>query len=248
MRVRVKLPKIGMTMEEATVVRFCKQPGEAFSKGDPLYEIETEKISQEVEATGDGVMVEHSVPEGSDVRVGESGLRGRDRPDSRVRPMAAPSLPQLFHIGWVVRDCAAAQQELSARLGAGPFLSMGDDSTFDQTLVHGKPVPFSLKIAFGQLGGVLLELLQPLDDRSPHAEFLAERGEGMHHLAYVVADFDDQLAAIRAADPAAQLLSRRNRPGKPVPLGLHGRRQRTRDGDRAMGAHPPVGSPLHQRP
>jgi len=70
MRVRVKLPKIGMTMEEATVVRFCKQPGEAFSKGDPLYEIETEKISQEVEATGDGVMVEHSVPEGSDVRVG----------------------------------------------------------------------------------------------------------------------------------------------------------------------------------
>jgi pyruvate/2-oxoglutarate dehydrogenase complex dihydrolipoamide acyltransferase (E2) component len=71
-KVRVKLPKIGMTMEEATVVRFCKQPGEAFSKGDPLYEIETEKISQEVEATGDGVMVEHAVPEGSDVRVGEA--------------------------------------------------------------------------------------------------------------------------------------------------------------------------------
>jgi 2-oxoisovalerate dehydrogenase E2 component (dihydrolipoyl transacylase) len=36
-----------------------------------LYEIETEKISQEVEATGDGVMVEHAVAEGSDVRVGE---------------------------------------------------------------------------------------------------------------------------------------------------------------------------------
>jgi hypothetical protein len=70
MRVRVKLPKIGMTMEEATIVRFCRQPGEAFRKGDPLYEIETEKISQEVEATGDGVMVEHAVPEGSEVRVG----------------------------------------------------------------------------------------------------------------------------------------------------------------------------------
>ena len=35
-RVRVKLPKIGMTMEEATIVRFCRQPGEAFRKGDPL--------------------------------------------------------------------------------------------------------------------------------------------------------------------------------------------------------------------
>jgi pyruvate/2-oxoglutarate dehydrogenase complex dihydrolipoamide acyltransferase (E2) component len=71
MRVRVKLPKIGMTMEEATVVRFCRRPGEAFRKGDPLYEIETEKISQEVEATADGVMVEHAVPEGGTVRVGE---------------------------------------------------------------------------------------------------------------------------------------------------------------------------------
>jgi pyruvate/2-oxoglutarate dehydrogenase complex dihydrolipoamide acyltransferase (E2) component len=69
-RVRVKLPKIGMTMEEATVVRFCRQPGEAFRKGDPLYEIETDKISQEVEAIGDGVMIEHAVAEGSDVRVG----------------------------------------------------------------------------------------------------------------------------------------------------------------------------------
>jgi methylmalonyl-CoA/ethylmalonyl-CoA epimerase len=129
--------------------------------------------------------------------------------------MPQPRLPELFHIGWVVRDCAAAQQELSARLGAGPFRGMGDESAFDQTLVHGQPVPFSLKIAFGQLGGVLLELLEPLDDRSPHAEFLAERGEGMHHLAYVVADFDDQLAAMRAADPAARLLVDGTGPGNP---------------------------------
>lgn len=70
MRVRVKLPKIGMTMEEATIVRFCKQPGQAFKKGDPIYEIETEKISQEVEATEDGVMVEHAVAEGDNVAVG----------------------------------------------------------------------------------------------------------------------------------------------------------------------------------
>jgi pyruvate/2-oxoglutarate dehydrogenase complex dihydrolipoamide acyltransferase (E2) component len=70
LRVRVRLPKIGMTMEEATVVRFCKQPGEVFQAGDPLYEIETEKVSQEVTATGDGVMVEHCVAEGDNVAVG----------------------------------------------------------------------------------------------------------------------------------------------------------------------------------
>jgi pyruvate dehydrogenase E2 component (dihydrolipoamide acetyltransferase) len=70
-RVSVVLPKIGMTMEEATVVRFCKQPGEVFRKGDPLYEIETDKISQEVGAQTDGVMMEHSVPVETDVRIGE---------------------------------------------------------------------------------------------------------------------------------------------------------------------------------
>jgi pyruvate/2-oxoglutarate dehydrogenase complex dihydrolipoamide acyltransferase (E2) component len=71
MRVQVTLPKLGMTMEEATIVRFCRQPGEAFRKGDPLYEIETDKISQEIEANEDGVMVEHAVPEGTDIGVGE---------------------------------------------------------------------------------------------------------------------------------------------------------------------------------
>jgi methylmalonyl-CoA/ethylmalonyl-CoA epimerase len=126
---------------------------------------------------------------------------------------AAPRLGELFHIGWVVHDCEAAQEELSARLGAGPFLSMGDELCFDQVLVHGKPVPVRLKIVFGVLGGVPIELLQPLDDRSPHAEFLATRGEGMHHLAFLVTDFDEQLAAARRANPELTLLIDGTGPG-----------------------------------
>ncbi len=127
-----------------------------------------------------------------------------------------PRLPELFHIGWVVRDCAAAQRELSARLGAGPFVSMGQERLFDKALVHGKPVPFSLRVAFGALGGVLIELLEPLDDKSPHAEFLDSHGEGMHHLAYLVPDFDEQLAAVRGARPEADLLIDGTGPGNPV--------------------------------
>ncbi len=129
--------------------------------------------------------------------------------------MSPPSLGELFHIGWVVRDCAAAQEELRTRLGAGPFLSMGEESRFDQVLVHGKPVPVTLKIAFCALGGVVVELLEPLDDRSPHAAFLAERGEGMHHLAFVVPDFDEQLAAARADNPELPLLIDGTGPGNP---------------------------------
>ena len=90
--------------------------------------------------------------------------------------MSAPTLPAVFHVGWVVRNCDAAVEDLRTRLGAGPFASMGGESRFDNTLVHGKPVPFALKVAFGALGGILLELLEPLDGNSPHAEFLASRG------------------------------------------------------------------------
>jgi pyruvate/2-oxoglutarate dehydrogenase complex dihydrolipoamide acyltransferase (E2) component len=72
MRVTITLPNIGMTMEEATVVRFCRQPGEPFRAGDPLYEIETEKVSNEIEAMHDGLMVEHCVGEGDVVPVGGS--------------------------------------------------------------------------------------------------------------------------------------------------------------------------------
>jgi hypothetical protein len=127
--------------------------------------------------------------------------------------LSPPRLGELFHIGWVVRDCEAAQEELRTRLGAGPCLSMGEESLFDQVLVHGKPVPVSLKIAFCALGGVLVELLQPLDDRSPHAAFLAERGEGMHHLAFLVADLDEELAAARRANPELSLLIDGTGPG-----------------------------------
>lgn len=72
MRVTITLPNIGMTMEEATIVHFYRRPGESFRAGDPLYEIETEKVSNEIEAMHDGLMVEHCVGEGDIVAVGGS--------------------------------------------------------------------------------------------------------------------------------------------------------------------------------
>lgn len=71
MKVSVKLTRVGMNMEEATITKWHKQPGESFRTGDILYEIETEKITQEVEATADGKMLEVSVPEGEIAKVGQ---------------------------------------------------------------------------------------------------------------------------------------------------------------------------------
>jgi len=130
--------------------------------------------------------------------------------------MAGLSLPELFHIGWVVRDRDAAEERMIRDLGAGPFRPAGPAPAEFTAVVHGVPTPFSLKISFGVLGGVIVELLEPLDDRSPHAEFLAERGEGLHHFAYLVTDFDRQMAAARNADPPMTLLIDGTGQGNPV--------------------------------
>jgi pyruvate/2-oxoglutarate dehydrogenase complex dihydrolipoamide acyltransferase (E2) component len=70
MRMTLKLSRVGMNMEEATIVKWYKQPGEPFKAGEPLYEIETEKVNQEIAATSDGTMIEVYAREGDIVKVG----------------------------------------------------------------------------------------------------------------------------------------------------------------------------------
>ncbi len=69
MRISLKLSRVGMNMQEATIVKWRKRAGEAFKSGDILYEIETEKVTQEVAAPGDGTLLEILVPEGATVQV-----------------------------------------------------------------------------------------------------------------------------------------------------------------------------------
>jgi pyruvate/2-oxoglutarate dehydrogenase complex dihydrolipoamide acyltransferase (E2) component len=71
MKVSLKLPLFGMNMEQATIVKWHIQPGESFKKGDPLYEVETEKVTSEVEAPCDGTMLEILAPPEAAVTVGD---------------------------------------------------------------------------------------------------------------------------------------------------------------------------------
>jgi len=58
MRVKVKIPKLGLTMTEATIVEWRKAVGDAVAAGEPLLVIETEKAEVEVEAPAGGTLVE----------------------------------------------------------------------------------------------------------------------------------------------------------------------------------------------
>jgi len=52
--VELKLARVGMNMEEATIVKWHRKVGDAVAAGDPLYEFETEKVTQVAEAPVEG--------------------------------------------------------------------------------------------------------------------------------------------------------------------------------------------------
>jgi len=61
---QVKMPQLSLTMTEGTIGRWLKREGETVSKGEPLYEVETDKVINEVDAPASGVLRRIVVPEG----------------------------------------------------------------------------------------------------------------------------------------------------------------------------------------
>jgi pyruvate/2-oxoglutarate dehydrogenase complex dihydrolipoamide acyltransferase (E2) component len=67
----VTLPRLADSLVEGLVSRWLKRPGDRVVRGEPLVEIETDKVNSEVEAPDDGVLTEILVEEGATVPVGE---------------------------------------------------------------------------------------------------------------------------------------------------------------------------------
>jgi len=55
-----------------------------------------------------------------------------------------------------------------------------------------------VKIAFFQVGESKIELLEPLNEESPIAKFIAKRGEGIHHFAILVDNIEEKIEQMQA--------------------------------------------------
>jgi pyruvate dehydrogenase E2 component (dihydrolipoamide acetyltransferase) len=64
MATEIKVPRLGQGMEAGTVVKWLKAEGDKVEKGEPLYELDTEKVTQEVESDASGVLLKIAVAEG----------------------------------------------------------------------------------------------------------------------------------------------------------------------------------------
>ena len=70
MKNELKMPKLRPEMERGVLCAWLKEPGEAYRKGEAIFEIETEKVVNQVEAEQDGVMGRQLVEEGDEITVG----------------------------------------------------------------------------------------------------------------------------------------------------------------------------------
>ena len=105
----------------------------------------------------------------------------------------------IHHVGVAVRDLEQARTRYERLFGA---------RVEARERVEEQGVD-ALALLLGEGGRV--ELLAPLADDTPVGRFLARRGEGMHHLAFAVADLPAELAQLRAA--GATLIDEQPRTG-----------------------------------
>jgi pyruvate dehydrogenase E2 component (dihydrolipoamide acetyltransferase) len=93
----VKLPRLGQGMESGTIVKWLKSEGDSVEKGEPLYELDTDKVTQEVEADSSGVLLKIAVQEG-EVPVGQTiaviGEQGEEVPEVEEPEAPAREEPQ----------------------------------------------------------------------------------------------------------------------------------------------------------
>ncbi len=70
MSVNIKMPKLGMTMKEGKISKWYKNEGDSVEKGEDLFEIETEKITNSVECSANGILFQIVFPTGTTLPVG----------------------------------------------------------------------------------------------------------------------------------------------------------------------------------
>jgi 2-oxoglutarate dehydrogenase E2 component (dihydrolipoamide succinyltransferase) len=100
MATEIKVPTLGESVTEATVARWLKKIGETVAMDEPLVELETDKVTLEVNASAAGVLTQIVADEGANVEVGgllgtidAAGAQPAPAPAKPAAPAPAPASP-----------------------------------------------------------------------------------------------------------------------------------------------------------
>jgi hypothetical protein len=101
-------------------------------------------------------------------------------------------------VAFIVRDLDAAMRTCVEQYGIGPWqIFQFNEGDAEDTVKDDQPATYAMRIGIANVGRLQWELIEPLDDKSHYAEFLAEKGEGIHHLQMAVSNYDDAVGELR---------------------------------------------------
>jgi pyruvate dehydrogenase E2 component (dihydrolipoyllysine-residue acetyltransferase) len=138
----VILPRLGQGMESGTIVRWLKSEGEPVEKGEPLFELDTDKVTQEVEAEAAGVLLKIAVSEG-EVPVGQTvafiGEQGEDVPEvAAAPPPVVAEAPSNSLLQAKEEQVPAAAASGNGRIKASPLARrLARERGIDLAALHG---------------------------------------------------------------------------------------------------------------
>ncbi|MDQ0229008.1 VOC family protein [Metabacillus malikii] len=111
--------------------------------------------------------------------------------------------PHLVKLGLVVDDIEATAKHFSRLFGIEmPKIIMPaeeyspDPTGATYTVFRGEHVPARVKLANLQMGAVTVELLEPVDDKSPYAEFKQKHGQGVQFITFTVGGFEENISFV----------------------------------------------------
>ena len=101
--------------------------------------------------------------------------------------------PVAHHIGFVARDCykmaRAYEKLLGAKFDLLPPLPV--HNLYDE--------PATIRVAYGAFGGLVVEIIEPMDGDMPHKRWLDKYGEGIQHIGFQVPDIQKATADLMVA-------------------------------------------------
>ena len=165
MPVEIRVPQMGESVTEATILRWLKKEGDTVAAGDPVAELETDKVNVEVPADTAGVIQSFAHAEGDTVAVGDVLVVMGDAcaiPAAPAAPVAAPAAP-------VAVPAVKAAPSAPARNGDGAPAA----SPLARTLAEDNKIDLSLVKGTGPVGRIVKDDVANYLERSNDAPAVA---------------------------------------------------------------------------
>lgn len=86
-------------------------------------------------------------------------------------------------VGYVVPDLDACLQGMESNLGC-TFTQRAGSTLESEARLRGKPHALSIRVAFGEIAGTQVEIIQPTSGDNLYTEFLSAGGNGLHHTGF----------------------------------------------------------------